>query len=192
MEDPSFVVGSFSVFCWVFRVQGFHNNCCEWTDALVVNLASEFVMLSWHWVLARQIPWNYVYSTDLLSFELLVEPTPWISTCFLFFFSTLDGFVSWNLPDSALNARSPLVFAEIIWGCPVEVWLICGSSLFCIIFSLCTWTRPDCVVRLFLLMQLHKNGEHLKAQDGGALVTGYLGMTVSYWFDLGLSNGSPV
>lgn len=31
------VVGSFGVFRWIFSVQGFHNNRCEWTDALVVR-----------------------------------------------------------------------------------------------------------------------------------------------------------
>lgn len=33
----SIVLGSFGAFCWVFRVQGFHNRHCEWTDALVVR-----------------------------------------------------------------------------------------------------------------------------------------------------------
>lgn len=33
----SIVLGSFGALCWVFRVQGFHNRHCEWTDALVVR-----------------------------------------------------------------------------------------------------------------------------------------------------------
>lgn len=108
-------------------------------------------------------PENMFFQLTFSGFNFWLNPLLWISTCF-FLFSTLAGSVSWNRSDSARNARSLwyslksslasyFFFLYSCWWGPG--WLICGSSsVFCLTFSFCTWTRPDCLVHLFVLMQV--------------------------------------
>lgn len=73
-----------------------------------------------------------------------LNPLVGISPDFLFFF-----FVFWLVLFSLgwLGfGRNPLVFAEIISGCPLLLWLICGShSQHCVALFACAWTRRDFV-----------------------------------------------
>lgn len=134
----------FGVFYWFFRVQGVHSHC-EWTDALVVRPGLQvcFALMA-----LSHGPTNSL-KICFFNWRALVLTSSWTHSLdfhlfFFFLFFILAGFVSWNWSDSAWNARSLWYvlkssqagfFCSCWWGqgCPVEVWLICGSSfVFCI------------------------------------------------------------
>lgn len=150
--------GSLGVFCWVLGVQGF-NSPCDWTDALVVRpgLRVCFALM----VLSHG-PTNSL-EICFFNWRALVLTSGWtLSLDFhlFFLFFHVGWFCFMESVRLCMKCQEPLVCAEIIscwWGpgCPVDVWLICGSSsVFCITFSFCTWTRLDCLIHLVVLMQL--------------------------------------
>lgn len=129
-------LASFSTFCWVFRVQGFHNSRCEWTDALVVRpgLRVCFALMA-----LSHGPTNTL-EIHFFNWRALVLTSDWTHSLdfhLFFFFSHIGWFCFMELVWLCMNCQEPLVFAEIIWGffppfcscwwgtaCPVEVWLI--------------------------------------------------------------------
>lgn len=99
------------------------------------NLASNFVLHSWHQVMARHTQCKYVFLTQALGF-LTLSWTLWLEFHLIFFF-LLFWLVLFSLGWLGFG-RNPLVFAEIISGCPLLLWLICGShSRHCYTFCLC-------------------------------------------------------
>lgn len=141
-------------FCWVLRVQGFHNSHCKRTDALVVRPGLRVC----------------------LALMALSHGPKLTCSGFNFWLNPLSGFppVSFfQLADTGfcLKCQEPLVFAEILWvvffyffiqvgkaqAVLAEAWLICGSSsMLCITFSFCTGFRISYIF-LFVLIQLPDN-----------------------------------
>lgn len=159
----SIVLGSFGAFCWVFRVQGFHNRHCEWTDALVVRPGLRVCFA----LMALTHGPTYSLKICFLNWRSLVLTSGWthfsgFPPVFFFFLHWLVLFhgigptlqempgvfgIRWN------HLWLLIFFLYSCWWGPG--WLICGSSsVFCLTFSFCTWTRPDCLVHLFVLMQV--------------------------------------
>lgn len=107
-------------------------------------------------------PENMFFQLTFSGFNFWLNPLLWISTCFFFFLHWLVLFhgigptlqempgvfgIRWN------HLWLLIFFLYSCWWGPG--WLICGSSsVFCLTFSFCTWTRPDCLVHLFVLMQV--------------------------------------
>lgn len=130
------------MFCWVFRVQGFHNNRCKRTDALVVSsgLTVCFALTApSHGPTKPQI----CFFLSLLGFDLYFNQISEFPPVSVFYLgcntapSEMPGDfgICWNHLSS---------FCSYLWCSGCLLWLICGwSFVFWSEFSFRKWSK-DC------------------------------------------------
>lgn len=146
----------FGVFYWFLRVQGIHSPY-EWTDALVVRPG---LQVCFALIAQSHGPTNSL-KICFFNWRALVLTSSWTHSLdfHLFFFSFLFLNIGWfcfmelvrlhEMPGAFGMCWNPLrqvFFCSCWWGqgCPVEVWLICGSSsVFCITVHFLSVHEPD-------------------------------------------------
>lgn len=109
------VLGSFGALCWVFRVQGFHNRHCEWTDALVVRPGLRVCFA----LMALTHGPTYSLKICFFNWRSLVLTSGWthfsgFPPVFSFFY--IGWFCFMESVRLCKKCQESLVFAEIISG----------------------------------------------------------------------------
>lgn len=153
--------GFLCAFCWVFRVQGFHNRL-KWSDALVVKPGP------WVCFALMALSHNPASSLEMLCSALGLTSAWTYSLYFHLFFFHVGRFcfhrigpASLEMPGSFgicwnhlwlflfMSARPRLHFNQVS--------LICGSSsVFGLTVSFCAWTPPT-VKPLFVVILIPKS-----------------------------------